>query len=265
MAARRIPRPRGPAAPTGGPAIVLVDPQLGENIGMVARAMLNCGLGDLRLVRPRDGWPSETAAAAAAGADAVLEAARLFDTTAQAVSDLDLVYAATVRERDMIKPVVTPKRAAAVMRQHASAGGFPGILFGPEAVGLANDDVALADAIVTAPINPDFGSLNLAQAVMLVGYEWFQADDATPETRMTTAATRPATKGELLGLFEHLERELDESGFLHVKEKRPIMVRNLRNLLQRAGLTEQEVRTLRGVISSLTTRRRGGREILVLR
>lgn len=259
MVARRIPRSRGPTAPSGGPTIILVDPQLGENIGMVARAMLNCGLGDLRLVRPRDGWPSKTAAAAAAGADAVLEAARLFDTTAQAVADLDLVYAATVRERDMIKPVVTPRRVAAEMRQHASAGGFPGILFGPEAVGLANDDVALADAIVTAPINPDFGSLNLAQAVMLVGYEWFQADDATPETRMTMAATRPATKGELLGLFEHLEQELDESGFLHVREKRPIMVRNLRNLLQRAGLTEQEVRTLRGVIASLTTRRRGGR------
>jgi len=132
------------------------------------------------------------------------------------------------------------------------------VLFGPEAVGLANDDVALADAIVTAPLNPRFAPLNLAQAVLLVGYEWFQAGDRAPETRMTMEATRPATKAELLGLFEHLERELDESGFLHVKEKRPIMVRNLRNLLQRAGLTEQEVRTLRGVVASLTTRRKGG-------
>ena len=225
---------------------------------MVARAMLNCGLGALRLVRPRDGWPGATAVAAAAGADAVLEAARLFDTTAQAVADLDLVYAATVRQRDMIKTVVTPNRAAADMRAHVPMGGCSGVLFGPEAVGLSNDDVALADAIVTAPINPDFGSLNLAQAVMLVGYAWFQAADTTPETTMTMPATRPATKAELMGLFEHLEGELDESGFLRVREKRPIMVRNLRNLLQRAGLTEQEVRTLRGVIASLTTRRRGG-------
>ncbi len=225
---------------------------------MVARAMLNCGLGALRLVRPRDGWPSDAAAAAAAGADEVLAAARLFDTTAQAVADLDLVYAATVRERDMIKTVVTPGQAAADIRTHVATGGFSGVLFGPEAMGLSNDDVALADAIVTAPINPDFGSLNLAQAVMLVGYAWFQAADTTPETTMATPATRPATKAELMGLFEHLERELDESGFLRVTEKRPIMVRNLRNLLQRAGLTEQEVRTLRGVIASLTTRRRGG-------
>jgi tRNA/rRNA methyltransferase len=258
VAARRTSRSRGPAAPSGGPAIVLVDPQLGENIGMVARAMLNCGLGGLRLVRPRDGWPSDAAAAAAAGADKVLAAARLFDTTAQAVADLDLVYAATVRERDMIKTVVTPGQAAADMRAHVATGGFSGVLFGPEAIGLCNDDVALADAIVTAPINPDFGSLNLAQAVMLVGYAWFQAADTTPETKMATPATRPATKAELMGLFEHLERELDESGFLRVTEKRPIMVRNLRNLLQRAGLTEQEVRTLRGVIASLTTRRRSG-------
>ncbi len=257
--ARRNPRSPGPAAPSGGPAIVLVDPQLGENIGMVARAMLNCGLGDLRLVRPRDGWPSEPALAASAGADAVLETARLFDTTAEAVAELDLVYAATVRERDMIKPTLTPNRAAVEMRRHSAKGGFPGFLFGPEAVGLANDDLALADAIVTAPLNPEFDSLNLAQAVMLVSYEWFQAGDAMPETQMATAATRLATKGELLGLFEHLERELDESGFLHVKEKRPIMVRNLRNLLQRAGLTEQEVRTLRGVIASLTKRRQGGK------
>jgi tRNA/rRNA methyltransferase len=257
VAARRIPRSPGPAAPSGGPAIVLVDPQLGENIGMVARAMLNCGLGDLRLVRPRDGWPSDSARAASAGADKVLEAAKLFDTTAQAVVGLDLVYAATVRQRDMIKPTLTPNRAAAEMRRHAAEGGFPGFLFGPEAGGLGNDDLTLADAIVTVPLNPEFGSLNLAQAVMIVGYEWFQAGDAAAQTRIAPAGRRPATKGELMGLFEHLERELDASGFLHVKEKRPIMVRNLRNLLQRAGLTEQEVRTLRGVIKSLTTRRKG--------
>ena len=262
MTARRAPSSRRPAvlpgALAGGLAIVLVDPQLGENIGMVARAMLNCGLGDLRLVRPRDGWPSEAAVAAAAGADKVLEEARLFDTTAQAVADLDQVHAATVRRRDMIKPTLTPKEAAAEMRAHAGRGGSPGFLLGPEAGGLANDDVALADAIVTAPLNPDFASLNLAQAVLLVGYEWFQAGAATPARSRPPATPRPATKKELMGLFEHLEGELDASGFLHVKEKRPVMVRNLRNLLQRAQLTEQEVRTLRGVVASLTTSRKGG-------
>ena len=235
--------------------MVLVEPQLGDNIGMAARAMLNCGLAELRLVRPRDGWPSAAAVAAASGADAVLDAARLFETTADAVADLDLVFAATARARDMVKPVVTPGLCALEMRARTALGGRAGILFGPEARGLNNDDVALADAAVTVPLNPEFTSLNLAQAVLLVGYAWFQAGDATPGRALPSDAPRRATKAELVGLFEHLERALDQSGFLHVAEKRPIMVRNLRNLFQRASLTDQEVRTLRGVIASLGARR----------
>ena len=239
----------------GGPAVVLVEPQLGDNIGMAARAMLNCGLAELRLVQPRDGWPNEAAVSSASGADAVLDAARLFETTADAVADLDLVFAATARVRDMVKPVMTPELCALEMRARAGLGGRPGILFGPEARGLNNDDVALADAAVTVPLNPGFTSLNLAHAVLLVGYAWFQAGDATRARAPPADAARPATKAELVGLFEHLERALDESGFLHVAEKRPIMVRNLRNLFQRASLTEREVRTLRGVIASLGGRR----------
>jgi tRNA/rRNA methyltransferase len=250
----------GAAAPSGGGfAVILVDPQLGENIGMVARAMLNCGLTELRLVRPRDGWPSASAAAAASGADEVLERAALFDTTADAIADLERVYATTTRSRDMTKDVVTPAAAAATIRARPDLA--TGILFGGESKGLRNDDVALADAIVTAPLNPGFTSLNLAQAVLLVGYEWFKPDADAPDAELAMPGTRPATKADLAGLFGHLESALDDSGFLHVAEKRPTMVRNLRNLLQRARLTEQEVRTLRGVIASLVTfgpRKRGG-------
>ena len=245
---------RARAIPPDGsaPAVILVKPQLGENIGMVARAMLNCGLTDLRLVAPRDGWPNEAAVSAASGATPVIEGARVFETTSAAIADLGLVYAATARERGMTKPVVTPRRAAGEIRAAVAKDVRVGVLFGPEAKGLNNDDVALADAIVQAPLNPGFSSLNLAQAVMIVGYEWFQAGVDVPERDLPLPpAVRPANKEELRHLFEHLERELVDSGFLHVKEKRPIMVRNLRNMLQRAGLTDQEVRTLRGVIVSL--------------
>ena len=234
------------------PAIILVAPQLGENIGMAARAMLNCGLTDLRLVSPRDGWPNEAARPAAAGAGLVLESAHVFTTTAAAVADLTLVFASTARPRDMTKETVSPREAAARLHKAAAAGGRCGVLFGREAMGLANDDVALADAILSAPLNPGFSSLNLAQAVFAVGYEWLMAGlDVVSSELMMPKDTRPATKEELAGLFEHLERELDACGFLHVAEKRPVMVRNLRNLFQRAGLSEQEVRTLRGVISGL--------------
>jgi len=234
-----------------------VEPQLGENIGMAARAMLNCGLTELRLVSPRDGWPSETAVAAAAGADQVIAEAALFDGTADAVADLNLVFASTARDRDMTKRVITPRQAGAELRDSAAAGARAGVLFGREAKGLKNDDLALADAVVMAPLNPAFMSLNLAQAVFCVGYEWLLAGEGAGAGELAMPKeTRPADKAELLGLFEHLEAELDASGFLHVKEKRPTMVRNLRNMLQRAGLTEQEVRTLRGVVTSLATKRR---------
>ena len=234
-----------------GPAIILVEPQLGENIGMVARAMLNCGLTDLRLVAPRDGWPNEDAIKPSSGATIVLDRARVFDTTEQAVADLNRVYATTARSRDMIKDVVTPRAAAAEIKTLAAGGERCGILYGKEAKGLKNDDVVLADAILQVPLNPAFSSLNLAQAVLLTAYEWYQAGDATPDHELMMNATRPANKQELGGLFDHLETELSACGFLYPPEKAPAMVRNLRNLFQRARLTEQEVRSLRGVVACL--------------
>jgi tRNA/rRNA methyltransferase len=243
--------------PDSGPAVILVEPQLGENIGMVARAMLNCGLTDLRLVRPREPWPNAKAVAAASGADAVIAAAQLYETTANAVADLACVYAATARARDMVKRTVTPRQAAAELRNASRQRTAGGVLFGKEAKGLHNDDVAIADTILTVPLNPGFQSLNLAMAVLLVGYEWYlSAAQGAALQSIMPKDTRPATKAELQGLHEHLERELDACGFLRVQEKRPIMVRNLRNLFSRAGLSEQEVRTLRGVIACLVCGRR---------
>jgi tRNA/rRNA methyltransferase len=240
----------------GGPAIILVNPQLGENIGTAARAMLNCGLTDLRLVKPRDGWPSEKARTASSGADSVIAGARLFATVEAATADLRRVYATTVRERDMVKRVVTPRLAAAEMRKAAGAGEACGVLFGPERSGLVNDHLALADTVISVPLNPAFSSLNLAQAVLLIGYEWFAAEDATAAETLTAGDSAPATKGELLRFFLHLEEELDRTHFMRNEEKRPSMVRNLRNLFQRAGATEQELRTLHGVITALAGPRR---------
>ncbi len=243
---------RRPAAGGAGPVVVLVEPQLGENIGMAARAMLNCGLTSLRLVRPRDEWPSAKAVAAASGADRVLDGARVYPSTGAAIADLSRVYATTARPRGMTKRVLSPERAAAEWREATRSGVGVGILFGREARGLHNDDVALADAVVTIPLNPAFSSLNLAMAVLLLGYQWLRAAAATPaDDLIMPKETRPARKDELLGLFEHLEAELDACGFLRIAEKRPAMVRNLRNLFGRAALTEQEVRTLRGVIACL--------------
>lgn len=245
------------ATANGGPAIILVDPQLGENIGMCARAMLNNELTDLRLVRPRDGWPSEKAEAASSGALGKGVTVRVFDSTAEAIADLQAVYATTARPRSMTQVVMTPRAAAGDMRSRTTAGQDIGILFGAERKGLHNDDVALADAIIEAPLNPAFSSLNLAQAVLLVGYEWYQAGVDKAPVEQVMGDTRPANRDELIGLFEHLERELDDCGFLRPVEKRPTMVRNLRNVFLRASLTEQEVRTLRGVIVGLV--KYGGR------
>ncbi|GAB4239218.1 MAG: RNA methyltransferase [Methyloligellaceae bacterium] len=251
----------------GAPAVILVKPQLGENIGTAARAMANFALHDLRLVAPRDGWPNADAVKAAAGATRVLEEARLFDTVEAAIGDLHFVCATTARPRDMIKPVMTPESAAAEVVSRSSAGQHCGFLFGAEKAGLTNDDIALADVIVSAPVNPEFASLNLAQSVLLVAYEWLKQDGAGGLGRKTAfdgpareglqmQQTRPATRVELTGFFEHLERELDASGFLRPPEKRPVMVRNIRNLFHRTGATEQEVRTLRGIVSSLVKGRR---------
>jgi tRNA/rRNA methyltransferase len=212
--------------------------------------MYNCGLTEMRLVKPRDGWPSKKAVAAASGADVVLEEAVLFDSVEAAIADLRHVYAATARDRYMVKRILTPRRAAAEMRSSMVAGEGCGILFGPERTGLINDHIALADTVLSVPLNPAFSSLNLAQAVLLIGYEWFATGDETPEDQLVTGHSKPATKEELLRFFGHFEEELDRSGFLRTADKRPGMIRNLRNLFQRAQCTAQELRTLHGVITA---------------
>ena len=234
----------------GGPAIVLVEPQLGENIGTAARAMLNCGLDDLRLVRPRDGWPNDKAVNAASGADSVLDKARLFPDLRAAVADLRHVYASTARDRYMVKRAVTPRLAAAEICGFLGVGEPCGVVFGPERTGLVNQDITLADTVLTVPLNPGFSSLNLAQAVLIVGYEWFIASQSPDAEMLHIGHSRPATKEELVRFFDHFEEALVDSGFIRHPDKRPSLFRNLRNFFQRAYPTEQELRTLHGVVTS---------------
>ena len=228
------------------PVIVLVRPQLGENIGKAARAMLNFGLTEMRLVAPRDGWPNPSAGPAASGADIVLEKAQVFDSVAEAVADCAHVFATTVRKRGVTKPVVTPEQAARDIR---AAGERSAILFGPERSGLETDDVALARTIVTVPINPEFGSLNLAQAVILVAYEWSKgANLASPPA---TDLDPPAPQDELEGMIGQLDAMLEESGYYFPPDRVPATQRTLRTLLTKPGWSSQELRTLRGVLSAL--------------
>ncbi len=234
----------------GAPAVILVEPQMGENIGAAARAMLNCCWTDLRLVRPRDGWPNERARAMASGADLVIDGTQVFDSTAEAIADLQMVLATTARPRDMTKPVFEPQAAAREIRARAARRQRCGILFGPERSGLDNEDIARADAILTVPLNPGFASLNLAQAVLLVGYCWFALTDPAESYALQMPGTEPASKQEIENLFERTEQLLQQGGFFASPEMRPVIMRNLRNALGRAGLTEQEVRTLHGVFKT---------------
>jgi tRNA/rRNA methyltransferase len=243
---------KGRVTTVATPVMILVRPQLGENIGMAARAMLNCGLSALRLVAPRDSWPNIKAKRAASGADIVLDKAELFDTVAASVADLEHVIATSARNRELTQRIVTPRRAVGEMRDWIERGEKVGILFGPERTGLTNDDMVQADTALSIPLNPQFSSLNVAQAVLLVAYEWAMARDTTPAERLSSYATRLATKDELQNLFGQLERALDQSGFLRNKAARPAMVQNLRAFLQRAGMTEQEVRTFHGVMKYLS-------------
>lgn len=239
------------------PVVVLTEPQLAENIGTTARAMMNTGLEELRLVDPKQDWLSEKAIAASSGAERILQTARRFDTLAAAVADLEYVYAATARRREMVKPLVSGRAAGADIR--AREGVKVGIVFGRERDGLTNDEVALANTIIEVPLNPEHSSLNLAQAVLLVGYEWFQAGYEGPQAMMTFNRTTPASKEMLQGLFDHLETELVNCGFLRHDEKRATMIVNIRNMLQRAELTEQEVRTFHGIVKELRYGRRPDR------
>ncbi|MBY0521510.1 MAG: RNA methyltransferase [Sphingomonas sp.] len=237
------------------PVIVLVRPQLGENIGKAARAMLNFGLTELRLVTPRDGWPNPSAGPAASGADVVLEQATVFDSVAAAVADCGQVYATTVRKRGVTKPVVTPEAAA---RDIHAAPHRAAILFGPERAGLETDDVALARTIITVPINPEFGSLNLAQAVILVAYEWSKGVGlaSPPETDLP----QPAPQEELEGMLAQLDAMLEDAGYFFPPDRTVTTKRTLRTLLTKPGWSTQEVRTVRGILSTLDRPRprRGG-------
>jgi len=229
------------------PIIVLVRPQLGENIGKAARAMLNFGLAEMRLVAPRDGWPNPDAGPAASGADEVLEKARVFGTVANAVADCAHVYATTVRKRGVTKPVVTPERAA---REIATQEGRSAILFGPERAGLETEDVALARAILTVPINPEFGSLNLAQAVILVAYEWSKHRQLAMPPHEDLLP--PAPQEELEGLIAHFEGLLEAQNYFFPHSRAETTRLTLRNLLTKPGWNHLEIRTLRGVLSSLS-------------
>jgi tRNA/rRNA methyltransferase len=269
---RRAGRTGKPPADSGvAPALILVRPQLADNIGMTARAMANFGLGELRLVAPRDGWPNEKARIAASGANFIVDAAQAFGTLKEALAGLNWVGATTARQRDLAKAVLTPEQAVAEMRRRIGEGQRCGILFGPERNGLETEEVANADVTVMAPVNPNFASLNLAQAVLLISYEWMKQSNAGTLGRVTTyemplqpglqtRGSPPATRDELIGLFEQLEGELDRSGFFTAPEKRPSVVQNLRSMFTRMGATEQEIRTLRGIVKALAGGKRPRRD-----
>jgi tRNA/rRNA methyltransferase len=217
--------------------------------------MMNFGLRDMRIVAPKVVWPNQQAINTSSGAQRILEEAKIFETTKQAVANLQRLYATTARIRDMEKPVLAPRELAATVRNNSGAGEKSGILFGREAKGLDNEDVTLADSIVMVPVSPEHTSINLGQAVLLIGYEWFLAGDPDTLTAVTRKSGQPASRDELLAFFEHLESELDDCGFLYPPEKRPRMVRNIRNMFTRNGLSDQEVKTLRGIVAGLSINR----------
>lgn len=244
------------AGPGKPPAIILVRPQLAENIGTAARAMFNCGLSDLRLVAPKPSWPNDKARAAASGAESVVETATVFADLPAAVADLQRVYAMTARNRDMPHRSIEVRQAAEELHGLVGSGQRCGVLFGPERTGLLNEDLTMADTMVSVALNPAYSSLNLAQAVLVLGYEWCQPIYAGRPPPVLEGEMRPATKQELTALFDHLERELDDSGFLRNQAMRPVVVRNIRTMLQRATMTEQEVRTFHGIVSMLANKRK---------
>jgi tRNA/rRNA methyltransferase len=253
------------------PAVILMEPQLADNIGMVARAMANFGLDELRLVAPRDGWPNEKARIAASGANYVIDDGRAFPNLPDALGDLNWVAATTARQRDLRKPVLTPLQAVAEMRSRIARGERCGVLFGRERNGLETDEVAGCDALVMIPVNSRFASLNLAQSVLILAYEWMRTSGSATLGRVTTyetpqtagldlGDTRPANKAELEGFFQHLEDELDRLGFFNPAHRRQTMIRNLRTMFTRMGATEQEVRTLRGIVVALANGKGRGRK-----
>ncbi|MGB7256264.1 MAG: RNA methyltransferase, partial [Xanthobacteraceae bacterium] len=241
---------------TPGPVVVLVEPQLGENIGAAARAMANFGLSRLRIVKPRQAWPNDKARIMAAGADRILDEAELFDTLEAAIADCSFVFATTARAHDQAKRVIGPAEAAVEMAPRVDAGETVAIVFGRERNGLENDEVALADCIVTLPVNPAFASLNLAQAVVIVAYEWFKLAGSGLPFAMPQKS-RSAPKQQLVAFFASLERELEKVEFFRPLDKRETMQINLRNIFTRMQPTQQDVQTLHGVIMAIAEGRKG--------
>jgi tRNA/rRNA methyltransferase len=246
-----------PFSDLAGPIVILVEPQLGENIGTTARAMANFGLSQMRLVKPRDGWPNARARIAASGADRVLEEAKLFDALPDAIADCALVLAATARAHDQAKPVESPEAAAQLMMPRIAAGDTVAVVFGRERNGLENDEVGLADRIITLPVNPAFASLNLAQAVLVVAYEWFKLATGGTLPFAMPQKSAPAPKQQLLAFFANLERELERVEFFRPPEKRDTMVINLRNIFLRMEPTRQDIQTLHGVVMAIVEGRKG--------
>ena len=232
------------------PAVILSHPQMGENVGAAARAMKNFGLPELILIAPKFEWPNDRAQILASGAADILENTKLYPNAAEALAPFNLVLATTARDRDMLKEIHTPEAAARRLRAAAETGTRTALLFGGERAGLDNDEMSLCDAVITIP-TAEFSSLNLGQAVLLLGYEWLKSADTTPAVRTRFTIAVPASRTELTGLFEHLERELDAAEFLFPPAKRETMVRNIRAMIMRSGLTDQEARTIRGMIVAL--------------
>src|SRR4051794_27742533 len=245
------------AAGLAGPIVILVEPQLGENIGMAARAMGNFGLTRLRIVKPRDGWPNSSAQRAAAGADHILDKVELFDSVEAAVAGCTLVLATTARAHDQAKPVIGPQEAAQQIVREIASEGRVGLLFGRERAGLLNEEVALADRIVTFPVNPAFASLNLAQAVLLMGYEWFKLATADALPFAMPQRSERASQHQMQAFFDNLVRELDKVEFLRPAEKRDTMLVNLRNIFARMEPTKQDMHTLHGVVMAIAEGRKG--------
>ncbi len=242
---------------TPAPIVVLVEPQLGENIGAAARAMANFGLSRLRLVKPLQGWPNEKARVMAAGADRILDSVALHDTLNDAIGDCSFVLATTARNHDQAKPVVSAEAAASEIATRVRAGESVAIIFGRERIGLENHEVALADRIVTLPVNPAFASLNLAQAVVIVAYEWFKSATGAQLPFSMPEKSPPAPKQQLDAFFADLERELERVEFFRPEEKRGTMSVNLRNIFQRMAPTQQDIRTLHGVMNAIAQGRKG--------
>jgi tRNA/rRNA methyltransferase len=239
--------------------VILSHPQMGENIGAAARAMKNFGLSDLRLIKPQCGWPNERAKVLASGAGDIIKQARVFETAPLALADIHLAFATTARERDVLRDIFTPEAAMKRLRGADQEGLSSAILFGGERAGLDNEEMSLTDAAITIP-TADFPSLNLGQAVLLIGYEWLKSADPTPSRRRRKSIAKPASRADLVGLFEHLERELDAAQFLYPREKKETMVRNMRAMILRSQLSDQEVRTIRGMIVALVKNKyRGGK------